>query len=92
MKLTALIVIAAVLIGFSWLALALWRHKKASASEVKLIGELGQVETKLEPEGTIIVCGELWRAKSSDGAFIEPQTRVRAVGIQGHLVLVEIPH
>ncbi len=88
----ALAAFAAVLAGLSLLVLSLWRHKRVSASEVKLIGELGQVETKLDPEGTVIVCGELWRARSSDGSFIAAQTRVRAVGIQGHLVLVEIPH
>lgn len=88
----ALAAVAAVLTGVSLLVLALWRHKKASAGEVKLIGELGQVDTKLDPEGTVIVCGELWRAKSNDGAFIGVHTRVRVVGIQGHLVLVEILH
>ena len=88
----AVIAFAAALSGISVLVLALWRHKRASAGEVKLIGELGQVETELDPEGTVIVCGELWRAKSSDGASIPAHTRVRAVGIQGHLVLVEISH
>lgn len=88
----ALVAIAAVVAGLCLLVLALWRHKRASAGEVKLIGELGQVETKLEPEGTVIVCGELWRARSIDGTFIAAETRVRAVGIHGHLVMVEIPH
>ncbi len=82
--------LVAVLTVLALLVLALWRHKRASGGEVKLIGEIGQVETKLDPEGTVIVAGELWRAKSSDGAFIAAHTRVRAIGIQGHLVLVEI--
>ena len=79
----------AVLTCVSLFVVALWRHKRASAGEVKLIGETGQVETKLDPEGAVIVCGELWRGKSNDGASIAVQTRVRVVGIQGHLVLVE---
>ena len=95
MELTSVMVLiaaAAVVATLCLLVLALWHHKRASAGEVKLIGELGQVETKLDPEGTVIVCGELWRARSSDGSFIAAKTRVRAVGIQGHLVMVEISH
>ena len=81
---------AAILCGALLLVLALWRHKRASAGDIKLIGERGRVETKLDPEGTIIVAGELWRATSNDGASIEARARVRVVGMQGHLVIVEI--
>jgi len=86
----ALSALLAVVVGVSLLGLALWRHKKAGSGEVKLIGESGQVETKLDPEGTIIVCGELWQAKSHDGVHIDVQTRIRVVGMEGHLVLVKV--
>lgn len=72
--------------------LALWIHKKAAAGNIKLIGESGDVETKLDPVGTVIVCGELWRARTLDGASVEAHTRVRVVGIEDHLALVEILH
>lgn len=85
-----LIGFAAILVAVSLFVLALWRHKRSSASEVKLLGEPGRVETKLEPEGTVMVAGELWRAKSNDGAHIDRGARVRIVGMQGHLVLVEM--
>jgi membrane-bound ClpP family serine protease len=88
----AVAIVAVTLAGIALFVLALWRHKQAGAGEVKLIGEIGQVETKLDPVGTVIVCGELWRARSSDGSSIPANTRVRAVGIQGHIVLVEISH
>ncbi|MBC8030075.1 MAG: NfeD family protein [Pyrinomonadaceae bacterium] len=81
---------AAILAAVSLLTLALWRHKKASGGEVRLIGELGRVETKLDPEGTIIVGGEMWRAISNDGASIGVDASVRVVGMKGHLILVEI--
>lgn len=80
----------AIVVGVSLLVLALWRHKRAGAGEINLIGESGLVETKLEPEGTVIVAGELWRARSSDGASIGIRTRVRVIGMQGHLVVVEL--
>lgn len=85
-----IVVLAAVLLGISLLVLALWRHKRAGAGEVKLMGEAARVETALNPRGTIIVDGELWNAQSSDGSHIEVGVRVRVVAMQGHLVLVEL--
>ena len=69
---------------------ALYHHKKASSGEIKLIGEIAHVETELDPEGTVLVGGELWCAKSGDGAFISARVRVRVVGFQDHLALVEV--
>jgi len=69
---------------------ALYLLKRAVAGDISLIGELARVDTKLDPEGTVIVCGELWRARSKDGAHISPRTRVRVVGFEGHLALVEV--
>jgi membrane-bound serine protease (ClpP class) len=68
---------------------ALSRHKKAGSGDVKLVGEIAHVDTTLEPEGTVLVRGELWRAKSHDGSVISSHARVRIVGFQDHLVLVE---
>lgn len=82
--------LAAVLLGITLLVFALWRHKRASAGEVKLMGETGRVETRLNPQGTIIVDGELWNALSSDGREIEVNSQVQVVGMQGHLAVVEL--
>lgn len=78
--------VAALALG---VVVALYHHKKAGAGDINLIGEIAQVDTKLDPEGTVIVGGELWRAKSSDGAFMSARTRVRVVGFENHLALVE---
>ena len=72
------------------LAIGLYHHKKSSTGEIKLIGEVGRVDTKLDPEGTVIVSGELFPAKSKSGAVIASNTRVRVVGFDGHLALVEV--
>jgi membrane-bound serine protease (ClpP class) len=69
---------------------ALSRHKKAGTGNVKLIGEIATVETHLAPEGTVIVRGELWRARSSDGNVILSHARVRVVGFKDLLALVEL--
>jgi len=91
MRLTTVIVIVA---SFSLLiavvVVALSRHKKTGARDIKLIGEFATVETRLDPEGTVIVGGELWRARSNDGSIISPRARVRVVGFKNHLALVEV--
>lgn len=91
MKLIFLILIlAAVAALATFLVVALYLHKQAGAGEIKLIGEIGAVDKKLDPEGTVIVCGELWRARSKNGAVVSSRARVRVVGFEGHLALVEV--
>jgi membrane-bound ClpP family serine protease len=51
---------------------------------------IARVETELEPEGAIIVSGELWRARLGSAASTVARGRaVRIVGVSGHLLLVE---
>jgi membrane-bound serine protease (ClpP class) len=77
------LVVATLIAAFS-------RHKKAGTGVIKLMGETGWVDTQLDPEGTVLVQGELWRAKSSDGSAIFSHASVRIVGFQDHLVLVRV--
>src|SRR5947209_20225933 len=65
------------------------RHKKAATGEIELVGAIGLVETTLEPEGSVMIRGELWRARSCVGRKIERGQRVRVVGARGHLIEVE---
>ena len=89
-----LVMLVGILIGVAALAtflvVALYLHKRAGAGDIRLVGELARVDTKLDPEGTVIVCGELWRARSKDGAHISTRARVRVVGFEDHLALVEV--
>ncbi|PYS48107.1 MAG: hypothetical protein DMF68_14150 [Acidobacteria bacterium] len=63
------------------------RHKKAASTEIELIGAIGLVETTLEPEGSVLIRGELWRARAD--LKIERGRRVRVVGAHDHLIEVE---
>jgi membrane-bound serine protease (ClpP class) len=91
MKLILLIgILATVTALAAAVVVGLYFHKKVSAGDIKLIGEIAQVDTKLDPEGTVIVCGELWRARSKDGTNISSHSRVRVVGFENHLALVEV--
>ncbi|HJU54756.1 MAG TPA: NfeD family protein [Pyrinomonadaceae bacterium] len=88
---TLQIVFAASLFGLLALALfvvALWRHKRAASGDVDLLGAAASVETTLGPEGSVLVRGELWRARSCTGASLERGSAVRVVGASRHLLLV----
>jgi membrane-bound serine protease (ClpP class) len=65
------------------------RHKKAATGELNLMGAVASVETTLEPEGSVMIRGELWRARSLKGTTIERGRRVRVVSASGHLLEVE---
>ena len=86
------IVFAAALCAGLLLALiifALWRHKKGALGELDLLGARASVETTLEPEGSVLVRGELWRARSRTGVQIERGRAVRVVGASQYLLEVE---
>ena len=90
MKFLILVGILALAITLSLaMVIALYRHKKASSGSIHVVGESGEVASDLVPEGTVIVDGELWRARSCDGSTLETKTRVRVVGVEGHLLLVD---
>lgn len=65
------------------------RHHKAATGEVELIGAKGEVEIALEPEGAVLVRGELWRARTRAGLTVKRGSRVRVVGASAHLLDVE---
>jgi membrane-bound serine protease (ClpP class) len=65
------------------------QHKKSSSRTLNLIGAIGLVITDLDPEGSVIIDGELWRARTPNGSALTARVRVRVVGQKSHLVLVE---
>jgi membrane-bound serine protease (ClpP class) len=71
------------------IVVALYRHKKASTGPVKVVGETGEVASDLVPEGTVVVHGEVWRARSRDGSTLGCKTAIRVVRVEGHLLVVE---
>lgn len=92
MSITQLIAAAAALavLVISTVVLAvLSRRKKAIVGEPDLFGARGCVETTLRPEGSVLIRGELWRARSRSGSRIERGQEVRVVGASGHLLEVE---
>jgi membrane-bound serine protease (ClpP class) len=80
---------SAVLILVLAVIAALSRHKKAGTGELNLVGSVAFVETNLEPEGSVLVRGELWRARVRSGATVKSGRDVRVVGASGYLLEVE---
>lgn len=67
------------------------RHRKAGTDEPNLIGALARVETAIEPEGAVVVRGELWRARltQANAPAMMPGQAVRIVGARDHFLEVE---
>ena len=91
MRIVFVIPIIAILVTLVAVAIAaLSRHKKAGSRDLRLLGEIGRVDTTLDPEGTVILSGELWRARSNNGDTILSRARIRVIGFQDHIVLVKV--
>ncbi len=89
------VVIAVLSLGACLFALIIYiallsRHRKAGADEISLVGTIALAETALEPEGAVIVRGELWRARLKWAeSSVRRGERVRITGASGHLLEVE---
>lgn len=70
------------------LVAAMSRHQKSAGRPLQLEGRVAVVLEALEPEGAVLVCGELWRARARSGDRIA-RGRVRIVGARGHWLEVE---
>jgi membrane-bound ClpP family serine protease len=69
---------------------AVSRHKKSATGVVTLVGSAGMVETTLDPYGTVLIRGEIWRACSSDGTMLTQASIVRVIGTRDHFLLVKL--
>lgn len=68
---------------------ALSRHRKAGAGPLTVLGARGHVTTTLQPEGAVLLNGELWPARASDAATLISGTKVEVVATKGTLLLVQ---
>jgi membrane-bound serine protease (ClpP class) len=67
----------AVVMGFAWRA---WKAKPTTGRE-GLVGERGVVRKRIDPEGQVLVHGELWRARANE--VFDPGESVEVVGVEG---------
>lgn len=87
----SLLVISAPAVALAAYVVHSSRQKKYSQSPLNLVGRVASVERALEPEGFVLIEGELWRARVRGVESIERGgRRVRVVGASGCVLLVEL--
>jgi membrane-bound serine protease (ClpP class) len=79
--------LAAVIIILMRFALAAQR-RKAVTGEAGMIDAVGVAQTDLDPEGKVMIRGEIWDARAQ-GKILKG-TRVRVRGLDGFMLLVEV--
>ena len=90
LALSLLILSAPAVALLAYVAHASRQKKKSSRLPLSLVGRVGSVETPLEPEGFVLVGGELWRARLRGGGRVaRGDSNVRVVGARGCVVEVE---
>lgn len=68
---------------------ALSRHRKSGTGPFQVLGATGRVTTPLQPEGAVLLNGELWPARAADATTLAQGTTIKVVGAQGSLLLVK---
>lgn len=89
--LVAFMIVALIVAACALVVVASSRHKKSSRAPLDLVGRIGTIERDLEPEGAVLVGGELFPARTRTGETIMRArgARVRVVGARGHFIEVE---
>ena len=92
LPLILLFIIAAPVVALLVYVIHSSRQQKYSRRPLKLVGRVASVERTLDPEGFVLIEGELWRARVRGVASnVRDGQSVRVVGASGCVLLVE-PH
>jgi len=73
----------AVVIAFGLRKVVQTMHTQPTTGQEGLIGAVGTVKSALEPQGSVFVWGERWRAESEDGQNIATGERVKVTDVDG---------
>jgi membrane-bound serine protease (ClpP class) len=73
---------------FAFAAAKVWQVRRTppQTGQEELVGQVGRVRTPLDPEGYVLVHGELWRARAANGP-IQAGEPVEVTGLGDGLVL-----
>ncbi|MGH9881900.1 MAG: NfeD family protein [Pyrinomonadaceae bacterium] len=88
-SLVAVVLFTIVIIALAGIVLTS-RHKKMATDGVPFVGASAVVNSKLNPEGTVLFRGEVWRARSRNKNEIDVQAVVKIIGVHDHLLLVDL--
>ena len=88
--LVAIVALSGLVAGFLWIAV----RKSVEATSMKptrdlagLVGQIGEARTRVDDEGSVLVAGELWSARSEKP--IPAGSSVRALRREGFILIVE---
>jgi membrane-bound serine protease (ClpP class) len=81
-----IVLIGGFFVGIAFLAFRAYRRTPKGGRD-GLIGELGVVKEKIDPEGLIFAHGEYWKATSNE--VVEEGEKVRIIGLRGLMLIVE---
>ena len=82
-------ILAACFAAVSIVAVVRSQRRKQAAGRETMIGRTASVQIPLDPEGTVLVDGELWHARAPKQR-IEPGAHVTIVGIDGLMLSVKV--
>jgi membrane-bound serine protease (ClpP class) len=84
------IVTSALTLGYFWFAIrkaVVAQQAKPSIDPAKVIGQIAEVRTKLDPVGSVYALGELWSARAETP--VKPGMQVVVKGREGLMLVVE---
>ena len=61
--------------------------KKPTTGDVGLVGQIGTVKEKIDPEGLVYVAGEYWRARAENP--LSPGTSVKVTAVESMVLRVD---
>jgi membrane-bound serine protease (ClpP class) len=64
-------------------------HRPISVGPEKLVGQIAETVTPLDPSGQIKINGEIWTALSRTGTLIPSQREVKILEVRGTIVRVD---
>jgi membrane protein implicated in regulation of membrane protease activity len=77
-----------VAVFLSYAVLTSRRHKR-HPSNASLLAATAIVDRELSPNGTALVNGELWPARSNDESVMSSGTVGKVIGLMGHRLVIE---
>lgn len=79
-----------VLFFFFGMVVVIWVYcRRLEIGKEEMIGVVGKVVEDFDFEGFIKVCGEFWKVVFKDGSLIKVGEKVRVVGMDGLMFIVE---
>ena len=75
--------------GFALTTIVRSRFATQTIGRGHLVGRIGAADTAIAPDGTVMVDGARWQARSTRGSGIEAGDRVEVVAVEGIVLEVE---